>query len=635
MKKKIFIAIVGISFASALNAQTASIQIDANSGQKAISPNIYGRNNSLSDNPSNPTSAANWQLYKEAGVRFFRENGGNNATKYNWRLKIGSHPDWYNNVYSHDWDFAAQSLQNNIPNSSCLWAFQLIGKAAANKNNNFNDWSYNQAKWWSGVTQNLAGGGVVNTGGGSTASQNGNPELYLMNWTADSTVGIVNHWFGTNGLGLDKNIFNYWNMDNEAEIWSGTHDDVMPSQITAEQFMQRYFEVAKKARAAFPEIKLVGPVTANEWQWYVWNNATIAYGGKIYSWLEYFIKRIAEEQIASGIKLLDVLDIHFYPDLSDVNDFVQVHRVFYDKAYDYPGANGVKKINGGWDNTITKEYIFERCNEWLTTHIGANHGITLGLTEIDLPSSATPMVTAVWYASMLGTFADHGVEIFTPWSWRIGMWETLHLFSRYNHSKRVQSVSNTEQFVSAYSSINASNDSMTVFLVNRSASQTYSTTVSLQNFAINNSNYNTHVLKNLGTSETFVSHTQNALQTGSVYVANNTFNISLPPYSVTAVILSKNTPTFVNAIEKRNTNEFYVQYSNSKVITIVYKPSKKSNVQIELIDMNGRKINTLENSLIPSGVYTKPLDFSNFNSGIYILRYKTGYTTEQCKVVFE
>ncbi len=59
-------------------------------------------------------------------------------------------------------------------------------------------------------------------------------------------------------------------MDNEPEIWEGTHDDVYPVQPGAEEFMQKYFEVAKKARAIYPEIKLLGPVPANEWQWFNW-----------------------------------------------------------------------------------------------------------------------------------------------------------------------------------------------------------------------------------------------------------------------------------------------------------------------------------------------------------------------------
>ena len=77
-----------------VEAQNITLQVNANEGRIPVSPYIYGRNNNLSDNPSSPTTADKINLYKEAGLRFARENGGNNATKYNWRRKLGSHPDW-------------------------------------------------------------------------------------------------------------------------------------------------------------------------------------------------------------------------------------------------------------------------------------------------------------------------------------------------------------------------------------------------------------------------------------------------------------------------------------------------------------------------------------------------------------
>lgn len=118
-------------------AQTVTIQIDASAGRKPISPFIFGKNNCLSDDPSKPLTSSEWQFLRDAGVKMFRENGGNNATKYNWRLKLSSHPDWYNNVYQHDWDFAAKSMQDNISGNYGIWAFQLIGKSASNTGNNF------------------------------------------------------------------------------------------------------------------------------------------------------------------------------------------------------------------------------------------------------------------------------------------------------------------------------------------------------------------------------------------------------------------------------------------------------------------------------------------------------------------
>lgn len=38
-------------------------------------------------------------------------------------------------------------------------------------------------------------------------------------------------------------------MDNESACWSGTHDDVMPTLISASAYMDNYIATAKKAKA--------------------------------------------------------------------------------------------------------------------------------------------------------------------------------------------------------------------------------------------------------------------------------------------------------------------------------------------------------------------------------------------------
>jgi hypothetical protein len=517
-------------------AQTVHISVDASQSRVPVSPFIYGKNGCLSDSPSQPVSAAQWQFYRDAGVRICRENGGNNASKYNWQLKLTSHPDWYNNIYAHDWDHAVTSLQANLPDVQGIWAFQLIGKAAANTSNNFGDWAYNRSQWWSGVAQNLAGGGVPNPAGGSRALTEGDPTRYLVDWPASSTVGILDHWIRPTGLGLNRAGFRYWSMDNEPEIWNGTHDDVMPVQPSAEEFMQRYFAVAKLAKAKFPEIRLMGPVPANEWQWYNWATPIVGTDGKRYCWLEYFIKRVSEEQRSSGIRLLDVLDIHYYPGSSDPATIVQLHRTYFDRTYVHPEANGVHNVSGNWDNSVNKEYILGRCQDWLTKYMGDNHGVGLSVSETGIALDSAP-VTAVWYASTLGEFMRNGVEVFTPWSWQKGMWEVLHLYSRYNYTTCVQSVSDDEATVSAYTTLDEATGNLSVVLVNRALNSARTAQVTLAGAGIADGTYNTLRLSGLPATETFVSHTTNALQQGTVQVSGKAFSLSLPALSVTTVLL--------------------------------------------------------------------------------------------------
>jgi len=528
-----YFLIIAIGFIMPMTAwaQSVTIAVDASRNKRLISPNIYGKNDGLENSV---------QFYKDAGLRFVRV-GGNNATTYNWRAKLDVHPDWYNNVYASDWDVVAQRVMDNSANNiQGMFTFQLLGRAASSNQHNFNDWGFNQSQYWSGLSQNLAGGGTVNPAGGGAALVDGDINLFTKPWPADSSVAILTDWFGVNGKGFDKSRFVYWSMDNEVDIWSGTHDYAMPTQLLASAFMDRYIELAKKAKAINPNIKLCGPVTTSEWFWYKWASESIWINGKYYPWIEYFIKRLGDEYKATGIKLVDVIDIHNYPGYNS-NDTaaLQGHRIYYDTTYVYPGSNGIRSINGGWDNSQNKQYIFKRINGWLNEEFGANHGITTGVSEWGTMSSSNPSLESVIYASHLGTFANNGIDLFSPWNWSIGMWEALHLFSKNAKKYSVSSVSSLDTIVSAYSSINEVADSMTVILVNRNMSSARNVTVNLSGFSVNNGNYKTLQLSSLPATETFVSETQNALKTNTVAVNSNSLVITVPALSTTAILLKK------------------------------------------------------------------------------------------------
>ncbi|HUI92508.1 MAG TPA: glycoside hydrolase family 44 protein [Chitinivibrionales bacterium] len=532
MKKAAIVKIVmSVIFFSSF-CIAVEIQVDLSKGRRAISPYIYGRNNDVSDDPSAPMSAATVTLYNDAGLRMTRDGGGNNSTKYNWRRKLTSHPDWYNNVYPHDWDFASQSIVQRLPQTCGLWTLQLLGKAASNTQHNYPDNGDG-----SNASQNWAGGG-----GPTPTPHDGDPNLYLMDWPPDSTTAVFDFWFkpaAQGGLGLDSSRFRYWNMDNEPEVWNSTHDDVVKDTIPVETYLAKYFAVAKLARQRFPGIKIVGPVFTNEWQWWNWNNHFV--GG--IPWMEYFIMRVAQEQAASGLRLLDVLDFHFYQNANsnaaDEHNVTQLHRIWYDTTYDWPWANGSKAYPSGWDESRKKQYIFKRCEDWFTQYLGANHGVTISMTETGISGiNIDGSLATVWYGSQLGTFADHGVEIFTPWYWNYGQWETLHLFSKNAKAIRVESTSDLDTTVSAYSSVNATGDSCTVILINRDNAATQTAHVTLAHFTPNAAAHNVLELSSLPTgSETFVSETNNALKKKTVTPAGNAFSLDLPAYSVTAVLL--------------------------------------------------------------------------------------------------
>jgi len=618
--KKLFFPLFSILVFSSEAQTSAVLTVNATSNISEISPLIYGKNNCLSDDTKNPISDATWQFYQDAGLRFTRENGGNNSTKYNWRKKLSSHPDWFNNVYTHDWDYSANTLLSKSPSMQGLYALQLLGKVASAKTHNFNDWSWSQGGSTGGGTgDNWAGGGGPTAYGGNNGV--GNPALYLEDWPADSTVGILDHWF--KDLKYDATRLQYWNMDNEPEIWQGTHDDIASSSITAEDYIQKYIAVAKAARLKFPNIKLVGPVSPNEWQWYTWNNEKVkAADNKYYSWMEYFVKRIAEEQTKSGMRLLDVLDVHFYPgSASDPTLTLQLHRIWFDQAWDYSGANGVK-VDGlnSWNGGNTKEYFFERCNSWLTKYMGAQHQVKFAVSEYGATAnsgSENPNVVACWYASHLGVFANKGIAFFTPWDWYVGQWEVLHLFSKKFGAYATSATSSAESVVSAYSSLSADGDSLMVAIVNRDQNNSTSLELNIQNFVYSDSTVNGYQLVNLPNKETFLSEANNALQTKQYAISKNKITFSVPKLSVTIIqIPTKKAINTPHGIEDVSAVEVLI-YPNPSSALLQVQLAHEGVCVLSIFDVLGQKMGEW------SIVNKQDLDLSSYASGNYFVQVRT------------
>lgn len=605
--------ILATIFSCPIAAAQISITIDAKANNHKVSPYLYGRNGVLNNEKADiPTDVINKS--QEAGIHFIRQNEGNNATKYNWKKKITSHPDWYNNVYDCDWDRSATNLQAELPDAQVMFGFQLIGKAASSKAHNFNDWAYNKSQWGIWCTSNMCGGGSLDASGNVISK--GDPALYLQDWPADSTVEIYTHW--RDDLGLDMSKLNYWNMDNEMEIWNGTHDDVYPeaTKEMLDEAIDHYVETAKAIRAINPDVKLCGPNAANEWSWFKCGNANLKIDGKYYCWLEYFIKRVAEAEKAEGISLIDVFDIHFYPEDASSTEVLQCHRVLFDRDFEYSKANGIKTMNGGWDNNLKKEYIFGRCQDWIDQYFGPDRGITFAMGEHNIKSQFSPAITAISYASFIGEGMKNGMEYFTPWTWQTGMWETVHLFSRYNKNIYADASSSDEAMVSAYPTINEACDSMTITLVNRNEKNAENITIDIQNFTIKDGTYYAVQFANLPTTETFISHTENALKKSEVSVKNNRLAITLPALSATSIQLKSAT----SSIENECAPQTLIAYPNPAYEGHFHVTNNGDLIRIEVVNVNGqivRKENAKEGDI--------EISTNNLPSGIYLIR---AYTAE-------
>jgi len=330
--------------------------------------------------------------------------------------------------------------------------------------------------------------------------------------------------------------------------------------------------------------------------------------------------------------LLDVLDIHYYPGSTDAAKCVQFHRVFFDRDYDYPEANGVHTVTGGWDSGINKEYILGRCSDWMTQYLGASHGVGLAVTESGI-ASTNANVQASWYASTMGEFMKNGVEIFTPWKWEPGMWETLHLFSRYNQENYVQATSQDETLISAYPTINATSDSMTVVLINRSLTDRKTVDLNFSGYFVNPGPCPVYSLSGLGSSETFFSHDSNALKKSEVQATASNIHVELAPLSVNTILLNSLVMETKPRLQKIAFKASAYPNPAGDQVNLEFSLPEKSLMIISLFNINGQLLKTISNSVFEAGNHQLNLDTSGNPDGIYWIRFQSKTNIETIKLI--
>ena len=124
-------------------------------------------------------------------------------------------------------------------------------------------------------------------------------------------------------------------------------------------------------------------------------------------------------------------------------------------------------------------------------------------------------------------------------------------------------------------------------------------------------------MKNLPSSETFVSHTNNALVTGTVTVNSNAFSISLPPLSTTAIVLKGSATTEVKHIAQSVGQLLVWPNPGSDILNIELK-GQGTRCEVRLTNILGEEVahgEDLVNQI-------SQIDVSKLQNGIYFISVK-------------
>lgn len=315
---------------SYLDTGDVTVTVDTASEHKAISPYIYGISAETSltglsakaiKQTSSRLSSYNWEN------NFSNSANGENSTNdsslvSSYPVERQRHPALYTE------SLVASAKRNGIP--SKYVTLQMMGLVAAD------------------------GGGTVRESDVSRFDKvffRKHDSLLSQPDTSDGAVYMdeyVSYLANRYGYAADGGINGYF-LDNEPENWSRLYPFAATRPITADELIDRSAELSLAVKEIDPTALVYGPsVSGIEAFINLKNAGDWEQHAQEYSWfIDYYLMGMKSASDAAGIRLLDVLDVHYHteatngllePIISGTDNFsnntrLQAPRILWDSSY--------------------------------------------------------------------------------------------------------------------------------------------------------------------------------------------------------------------------------------------------------------------------------------------------------------
>ncbi|ARA93141.1 hypothetical protein AWN76_008195 [Rhodothermaceae bacterium RA] len=221
------------------------------------------------------------------------------------------------------------------------------------------------------------------------------------------------------GAATTPNGIRWYSLDNEPALWAHTHPRIHPDPVGAEELLHRTIDLASAVKDVDPNSEVLGPALYGFAAYLSlqdapdWNQA-----GAGYRWfIDYYLDRLRQAEQATGRRLVDVLDVHWYPEARGD------HRITDPDAMTPADvAARLQAPRSLWDPTYTEtSWIADCCSAFLPilptlqASIEAHYpGTKLAISEYNYGGGRS-VSGGLAQADVLGAFGRHGVYIATLW----------------------------------------------------------------------------------------------------------------------------------------------------------------------------------------------------------------------------
>ncbi|MEV1011640.1 glycoside hydrolase family 44 protein [Streptomyces sp. NPDC049881] len=457
-----------------------ALSVDATDVRHAISPHVYGMN------------FASPELAEDLRLPVHRW-GGNATTRYNFRNDTTNRAsDWYFENIPND-NPAPENLpdgsetdrfveQNLETGTETVLTLPMLGWVAKERARacGFSVEKYGPQQstdvWAPDCGNGLTPEGEEITGTDPADTSVAVGPEYVTDW--------IEHLQSRYGSAAEGGV-EFYNLDNEPDLWHHTHRDVRPEGLGYDELRDRTYAYGAAVKAADPDAQTLGPVgwglnsifysgldqdVCSETN--CWSNPPdkAAHGGQdLGPWYLDEMRRYEEEH---GTRVLDYFDIHIYPQQSGV--FNQE-----------PGSAETQELRLRstrqlWDPTYVDESwigqpvrFIPRMRDLVDAHYP---GTKLAITEYNWGAHGH-INGALAQADVLGIFGREGLDMAALWTAPAADAPVAHAFRMYrNYDGRggafgdtsLAATSADQERLAVYAARREADGALTLMVVNKS-----------------------------------------------------------------------------------------------------------------------------------------------------------------------
>jgi hypothetical protein len=282
--------------------------------------------------------------------------------------------------------------------------------------------------------------------------------------TSDTTVYMdefVNFLVSTYGYAGTANGVKFYNLDNEPDIWSNgamgaTHPEVHPPKGGAAEYKNKSVDLSIAVKNVDPNAQMLGPVSYGFGGYLDFSGApdwgTVGSG---YSWfLSYYLDKMEANSVVAGKRLLDALDVHWYPEAYDGAPWTYgngiTHRILDNVATRAMYDARMQAPRTLWDTTyVGTNGENSWVNQWGSSHLPLIPKLksdiqnyypdtNLAITEYAYgPDNPSTWSTGIATSDALGIFGKYGVYLATYWGDGNYVQAAMKMYLNYDgkHSK--------------------------------------------------------------------------------------------------------------------------------------------------------------------------------------------------------